>query len=118
MHVALVPRVHASLLQPDGTKLLFGDSKLAGAEAAKRLFVRLRVQRQLELMNPKQAFTPKIVRSNVCKKSAPFLRLCILSQSAKGCKGQNGRKTGKVRTLTFFIKNGTLIQNFQALSSL
>ena len=59
MHVALVPRVHASLLQPDGTKLLFGDSKLAGAEAAKRLFVRLRVQRQLELMNPKQAFTPQ-----------------------------------------------------------
>lgn len=117
MHVALVPRVHASLLQPDGTKLLFGDSKLAGAEAAKRLFVRLRVQRQLELMNPKQAFTPKIVKMFV-KDSAPFLRLCILSQPAKGCKGQNGRKTGKVRTLTFFIKNGTLIQNFQALSSL
>ena len=104
MHVALVPRVHASLLQPDGTKLLFGDSKLAGAEAAKCLFVRLRVQRQLELMNPKQAFTPKIVKSNVCKRFRAISAPMHLITACQGVQGSKRSQDGESENIDVFHK--------------
>lgn len=75
-NVVLVARVHAALLQPYRAKLLFGDPKLTGAEPTQGFLVRLRVQRQLELMNPKHEHTPNSFYQIFVTKSREKHGLC------------------------------------------
>ena len=97
MNVALVARVHAALLQPYRAKLLFGDPKLTGAEPTQGFLVRLRVQWQLELMNPKHEHTPKSFCQIFVTKSREKHDLCILTHPKIGRKGKKSRRGGSIR---------------------